>query len=349
MTGASKNLMGLHENLEEMTVHENYLYELTQKEFVSGMSELVNIFKGLYTGMLSEPQLYMMKNGEDTHGLEKNMNFLLQLAQRGSLNNHFLEANGPILASALKKAKVTKPMMYFQVLELLGFTVTGLEKKMEISEKITIEYPDNHDLLPVLKSMADAIGMFTKNKPHKQSSVYFELLDHRVLNHYPATEPVTTMEYLMSKLNSESREVVEMFYGVIEPLTKCNIKGSFGHYWTPTFTLRSPKRVMMSLKLTLDNHDVKLNLANLGKYTEILADFPTEIINEIIDNGWGCEGDGCNPKCAGAFTFDLNGKSYKKCRGGSFVFYAPDKNKAALLIRLLEREIEMAVGTASLD
>ena len=341
MISASKNLAGIYNNFDNMTVHANYLYGLSLEEFASGMDELAQMFKSIYTGMINEPQLYAMKNGDDHKDLEKNMNFLMQLAQKGNLNNEFIEVDGKILASALKEAKVTKPETYFKILELLGFMVSGLGKKIDTSDRIIVEYPDHHYLLTALKSMADAIGMFSKSKPHKQSSIHFELLDYRVLNNYPATEPKTTMEYLLSKLKGESGAVTEMLYEFVEPLTTCNIKGGIGHYWTPTFTLKSTKRVIMSLKITLDNHDVKLNLSNLSKYTEILDNFPAKIINEITDNGWGCNGSGCNPNCAGAFSFYLNGKSYNKCRGGSFVFRAPNKNEADLLLKLLKREIEI--------
>jgi len=340
MTRANKNLRGTEKNFENMTVHNSYLYGLTLEEFTSGICELSKIFISIYTGMINEPHSYAMKNDDDGKGLEKNMNFLFTLSQVGGLNNDSIEANGMALATALKEAKVTKPETYFQILEQLGFIITGLGKKIEASEKITIEYPDNHYIFTALKSMTDAISMFTKNKPHKQCNVYFELLDHRVLINYPATEPAITMEYIMPRLTKESRDVVQTLCGIVEPLAKCNIKGGFGHYWTPTFTLKSTKRVIMSIKLTLDNHDVKLNLANLGKYTEMLDDFPAKIINEITGGGWGCGGSGCNPSCAGAFKFDLYGKSYAKCRGGSFVFHAPDKSETELLIRLLKKEID---------
>ena len=73
--------------------------------------------------------------------------------------------------------------------------------------------------------MADAVGMFSGINPN-QGNIYFELLDHRVLENYPATEPKLTMEYILSKLKNESRDVAEMFYEFIKPLAKCEIKGS---------------------------------------------------------------------------------------------------------------------------
>jgi len=124
----------------------------------------------------------------------------------------------------------------------LRFAITGLGKKMEICETISLEYPGHNGLLAVLKAMADAITKFSKSKPHQISRNYFELLDYRVLENYPATEPVDTLEYIISKIKPESRDVVKIFYDFIIPLAKCQIKGSIGHYWTPDIHLKTYKK-----------------------------------------------------------------------------------------------------------
>ena len=293
--------------------------------------------------MISEPKIYAIKNDNDIKGFVKNMNFLLLLAQKGVLSSDFLEIDGAVFASALKMAKVTKPEMYFQILESVGFISTGIGKKIEISENITVEFPDNKFIFPALKAIADAVGMFSKINPNR-GSYYFNLLDCRVLESYPAAAPKDTMEYIISKLKSESRDVAEMFYNFIEPFAKCEIKGDIGWYWTPTFTLKSTKRVIMSLKLTLNSHDIKLNLANIGKYTDFLDGFPATMVSAITDNGWECSN--CNIKCKGAFAFALNGVSYRKCRCSCFGFTEPDKNDSALLLELLKKEIEIATRLA---
>jgi len=338
-TCVEKNLTGLTTNFEGINVHENYLSGLEKEEFYSGLDALAQVFYTLYTGMISEPQIYAMKNDGDVKGLIKNMNFLLLLAQKGILNNDSLEIDGNIFASALKEAKVTKTEIYFHILESLGFITIGLDKKIEASEKITVEFPDNKYMLTALKAMADAVGMFSGINPNRGSN-YFNLLDYRVLERHPAAVPKDTMEYILSKLKSENRDVAQIFYEFVKPFVKCDIKGDIGWYWTPTFTLKSTKKVIMSLKLTPESHDVKLNLSNIGKYTELLEGFPAKMIDEITDGGWDC--GNCNSKCESAFVFDLDGKSYRKCRCGSFVFMEPDKNDSKLLLRLLKKEVEFA-------
>ncbi len=96
----------------------------------------------------------------------------------------------------------------------------------------------------------------------------------------------------------------------------------------------------MSLKLTPDSYDVKLNLANIGKYTELLSDFPKTLIKEIENSGWGC--NNCSSKCEGGFAFELDGTPYKKCRCGSFVFISPGKSDSELLLGLLKKELELS-------
>ena len=334
---AQKNLLGLTESFDGLNVHKTYLNGLDADEFRSGMDALARTLKTMYTGMINEPQLYAMKDPDDVKGLVKNTNFLLLLAQKAILNDGSLEVDGQILGTALKDARVTKPEIYFQILEPLGFTVAGLGKKIEASESIIVSFPDNGFLLTALKAVADAAGAFSPINPNT-GNYYFELLDHRALENYPAAEPKLTMEYILTKLSGESREVAGMFYEFIKPLAKCDIKGSIGHYWTPTFTLKSTKKVIMSLKLTLDSHDVKLNLANIGKYTELLEDLPAKMMGEIKDGGWSC--GNCGPKCAGGFAFELDGKSYNKCRGGSFLFDRVASDTVTLYKEMLEMELE---------
>jgi len=126
---------------------------------------------------------------------------------------------------------------------------------------------------------------------------------------------------------------VKMFCDFIEPLAKCQIKGSFGYYLTLTFTLKSTKKVIMSLKINLESHDVKLNLFNIGKYTELLDGFPEKTVDEIKYGGGETEGEY-------AFVFELDGKTFRKNPEGSFVFTKPDKADSKLLLELLKKELE---------
>jgi len=336
---AQRNLAGLTEDFEGACIHKNHLSGLSHEAFVSGLSALAQTFKALYTGMANEPQAYGMKDGRDIKGLAKNTYFLLLLAQKGILEGAALEVGGESFARALKSAGVTKPELYFRIFETLGFVITGLGKKIETSGQIIVEFPDNNDLLPVLKAMADAVGMFSKANPNR-GNAYFELLDCRVLENDPATEPKVTMAFILSKLSDQSRAVAEKFDTFLEAFAKREIKGGIDWYWTLTYTLRSTKKVIMSLKLDLQGHDVKLNLGNIGKYTALLEGFPEKLLSEITDGGWAC-GD-CNEKCRRAFVFELDGKVYKKCCCGSFFFIEPDKADTEWLLELLKKELEFS-------
>jgi len=337
MVSIQKYISGLTENFDDVKIHKKYLYGLEHDEFIAGLYSLDETFKSLYIGMKNEPQKYAMKSADDIKGFAKNTNFLLLLAQNGKLKSGSFEVDGEMFAAALKNAKVTKPEVYFKFIEPLGFTIDGLGKKIETSEKITVEFPDNKNLLIVLKAIADAVGMFSKMDSNN-GNIYFQLIEYRVLESYPAIEPELTMEYIISKLKNESRELAKMFYDFIKPLAKCRINGNIIWYWTPTFTLNVAKKVVMSFKIDLENFDIKLNLFNINNYIELLNGFPEKMINEIKDGGWECHN--CNPKCNGSYVFTLSGKNYKKCQCSAFIFRNPTKKDSKLLIGLLKKELE---------
>jgi len=332
-----KNMLGLTKHFDGASIHRSYLGGLAPEEFASGLRALAVAFMALYTGMTNNPQAYGMKDTNDVKGPVKNMNFLRVLAQTCTLRNHSLEVGGDILAQALKTAKVTKPEMYFQIYESLGFVATGLGQKIAASKTICVEYPDNNHLLSALKAMADAVGVFSEVGPNR-GSPYFDLLDYRILENHPATEPKPAMDYILSKLSEESRDIVKALDAFIQPFTKRTIKGDIGWYWTLTYTLKSTKKVIMSIKLDLEGHDIKLNLANIGQYTALLDGLPEKMIDEIKDDGWECSH--CNSACGRAFAFVLDGKSYRKCQCGSFIFTEPSQAESKLLLGLLERELE---------
>ena len=332
-----KNLAGLNANFDGAIINANYLNGLDESEFRSGLDALSQTFEAIYTGMAGNPKAWAMKDADDVKGFAKNMNFLLMSAHVGAIKSGMLEIDGAAFASALKAAKVTKPEIYFDIFESAGFAAFGLNKKIESSEVITVDFPDNPYLLTAMKALADAVCTFSDANPNRGNG-YFEMVDSRVFEKFPAVEPKDTMEYVLTKLHPDSREVAAMLYDYIKPLAKCQIKGGVGWYWTPTFTLKSTKKVIMSLKLDLVSHDVKLNLANIGKYTDVLADFPAKLIAEIKENGWGC--GNCNSKCEGGFAFELDGVAYKKCRCGSFSFALPTRDDARLLVDLLKKEVE---------
>lgn len=332
MTNVKRNLAGLTKSFEGISVHNYYLNGIEKEEFYSGMNALAQVLKAMYTGMIAAPKNFAMKDESDDKGLDKSMNFLFLLAQKGVINNGLLEVDGKTFAPALKNAKVTKPEMYFQIFEPLGFVTTGLGKKIESSEHIAVEFSGNHYLIIALKAMADAVGTFSS-----ESNSYFAWLDHRVLISHPAKAPGQTTEYIMSKIPKESRDVVKKFTEFIEPFAECKIKGALGWYITSTFTLLSTKKVIMSIKYNQESHSVKLNLANIGKYSELVNSLPEKLKDQIKNRG----SDYGNCKKCGGIAFALDGKSYLKCCETSFIFDRPDINDSELLLGLLKQELAM--------
>lgn len=90
----------------------------------------------------------------------------------------------------------------------------------------------------------------------------------------------------------------------------------------------------MSLMIVQDNLSVKLNLYHIGKYIDKVPPFITETLK---NSGWEC--GHCNGKCAGGFAFELDGRSYNKCRCGSFLFNNTSSDAVPYCKALLENEL----------
>ena len=340
LSRAQRNLIALTKTFGDITVHEKYLsrYDLTTAQLAEGFTAASEILAKLYTSMIADPKTYAMKGADDDKGLIKNTNFLYFLAKTGELKHNALEISGSALAQALKETKVTKPESYLNIFESLGFNFTGMDKKIESSGTITTTCNLSRYLLPALKAMVDAIDEF-EQMTYNRGSHYFEMLDCRVLSCYPAVEPQLTMPYILSKLDEETREITSRLDNFLAPNAKRAIKGGIGWYWTVTYTSKKTKKVIASLKLDIQSHDVKLNLANIGKYTEQVSLLPKTMIAQITSNGWDC--GKCNPKCDGAFEFILADSSYSKCRCGSFVFAKPTADDTSYFLELLKSELDI--------
>jgi hypothetical protein len=337
MTYIESNIKGLIEDYSMIKIHKKYLYGLEENDFKSGFGDLVKTFKTLYSSMRENPIIYAMKDEDDVKGFVKNMNFLLLLAHKSFINNNFtLSVKGNELALALKDAKITKPEIYFDIIHKIGFTTIGLSKKLSDSEDIIVEFPDNNRLIVALKAMADSIcGFSTINS--NQGSTYFKNLDYRVLENETPTEPKLTMEYIIYSLKDNRKEVVSILNSFISKYAKHSIKGDTYYNWTATYTYLANKKVIISIKSSVENCSIKLNLHHLGQYVDYLHEIPEKMVEEIKTNGWDC--GSCNEKCEGGIKFEIDGATYKKCRCGSFVFNNPTVDTVKYGIKLLEMEM----------
>lgn len=346
MARAERNIACLTKDFSNISVDESYLQGLSKEDFISGMNGLSQIFMAMYVGMNKTPSQYAMKNNDDVKGLVKNMNFVFLMAKIGVLNRHLeLEIDGRSFASALKESRVTKPEIYFNVFEQLGFIATGLSNKIETSDIIKIEYPDNRFVLPALKAMTKGINEARSNVSSIAQGIYvnqgnehFEFLDPRVIQKYPSDMSLT-IDYLLDNMDDDRRYLLMEVYELLKDHTKIKLEGSNHHNWKGTFSLKANKRVLVTFHYRWDHFDVKLNLANLGDYVEETSSFPKTMIDEMINGGWEC--GVCNPNCAKPFEFTLGGVHYKKCHCGSFIFSNPDKASSKMLLGLLKRELEI--------
>ena len=80
---------------------------------------------------------------------------------------------------------------------------------------------------------------------------------------------------------------------------------------------------------------------NIAAYEEILTDWPKSM-KDTVKKAGPCkrllDPTDCNSRCPMGYVFDMNGKEYKNCRYGSFMFEMKDENHMAVC-DFLHREL----------
>lgn len=107
----------------------------------------------------------------------------------------------------------------------------------------------------------------------------------------------------------------------------------------------SPKSGKALLNYVFRRNGVKIRVyaGNIGKYAEILSDFPDNMKKDIIKSG-DCKklnGLNCSPTCAGGYSFPMDGIVYKKCKNMAF-FHSLEEKKFATIRKLVKSEIDYA-------
>jgi hypothetical protein len=350
---ANNYLKNLVDEPSSMDVHKAFLHGLEEDEFQSGYCELLSTVRMMYSDIAADPKEFDMLLRQNTVPNVKNVdytqshasflrvpNLLFIIGCHGELQPDLsLVIAGNKLMGGAKELKITKVPTLLKKLIDYGFETEGMSKTIQADDMISVGFPQNRFLLPVLKSMSEAMAAINKNDLRKTKD-YFYMMDHRILENEIPKAPKLTIDYLYHVLDDDKRRVAKALNDFIAKYAKPAVRmGGFSRNdWSCVYTLQANKKVIMSLGIEQENLSVKLNLANISRYADSLKQFPDEITETIKTSGWDC--GHCHDSCAGPFSFTYEGKAYNKCRCGSFIFDHIDKDTVHYCIELLEKEIQ---------
>ena len=336
----------------QLKVDKCYLHGADEEELQSGYFELLSVIKSLYADIASSPKEFDMQLKENTVPNAKNAeytqshasflrvpNLLLLLGYKGELQSDMtLTIHGNVFLSGAKELKITKPQFLLKKLEDCGFETEGASKSIQAGDILSVSYPQNRFVMTALKSMAESMMNISGHDLRKAKN-HFYIMDYRLLESEKPKEPKFTFDHVQHALTDEQKKIAEKFSNFIARYAKPAVRmgGLSRNDWTCTYQLVSNKRVILSLMVNQDELSAKLNLEHIRQYIDSVKQYPKEIGEVIKSGGWDC--GHCHGNCAGGFAFEYEGKSYNKCRCGSFVFNQLNEEKVRYCTELLEKEI----------
>lgn len=350
---AGNYLKNIVDQPTRMKVHPSFLHGVEEEEFQSGYNELLSTVKMIYSDIVSAPEKFDMllkpntvpdaKNADYTQSHASFLrapNLLFLLGYQGELQSDLtVIITGNKLLNGAKELKITKVQALLKKLTDYGFEINGMSKTLHANDTISIGFPQNRFLLPVLKSMSEAMAAINHHDLRKVKD-FFYMMDYRILESEKPKAPKLTVDYVFHALDKGKRRIAEIAHDYIIKYAKPTIRiGGFSRNdWSCAYTLQTSKKVILSLNICQENLSVKLNLAHINQYVDSLSQYPEEIREAIKTSGWEC--GRCHDNCSGPFSFVYEGKAYNKCRCGSFMFDHINKDTIHYCIELLEKEIQ---------
>lgn len=349
---ASNYLKNLVDQPSRMNVHKTFLHGLEDDEFQSGFCELLTTVRTIYSDIASNPKEFDMLLRENTVPNAKNAeytqshasflrvpNLLFLIGYYGELQPDLsVVIPGNKLSGGAKELKIIRIQALINKLMDYGFETDGISKTLQSDDMVLIGFPQNRFLIAALKSMSEAMSAINNNDLRKAKD-FFYMMDYRILENEKPKAPKQTIDYIYHVLDENQRKVAGILNDFIVKYAKPAVRmGGFSRNdWSCVYNLQAGKKVILSLNVEQENLSVKLNLANINRYIDIIKHYPEEIREAVRTSGWDC--GRCNGNCAGPFSFVYEGKEYNKCRCGSFRFDHIKTDTVHYLVELLENEI----------
>ena len=354
-TIAANYLKNLMDEPETLNVHPRFLFGLEKEEFITGFKALHSLIQKLYTDIGDNPATFNMMLKESDDADAKNADYTNSNASFLRVPNLLiivgvfsrLEADlnlvidGGILVTEAKVLKITGIPGLLTKLKDYGFEISDFGKIPKAGEVLCVSYPDNRFMLVALKAMSEALLEVSNGNLKNYCNAYFFKMHPGLLENEVVKEPQLTIDHIYHVLDPVRRLYAKMFHETVSDIAKYKIRmgGIMRNDWSAIYTNKKTKRVLMSLQVNQDSFGIKLNLQNIGKYINLVAEMPEQIINAVCNNGWDC--GNCNPRCSGGFAFEFAGTAHNKCHCGAFVFHNLTDETAENCRRLLLEEIGM--------
>ena len=321
----------------DVKIDEKYLVDLSDEEFRFALSEIHEIFKRLYNEMYENPESFGMvvyKLAEDYKTARTKLNIDINYGRPSQTEEHkigvqktithfnkfenaidliFSSVNSKLTGLSvdyekLRKLKVRKLPEVLKRLEDQGFEI------IEDGAFLNLTH-ENRDIFKVFSACGLSCltwGKIAKNQVIKDSCIDF---------------------FVSSVFEDEDKKFITDIHDLLLP--KGFIYKIKGFSDNIRYTKKG-KLEFLSIGFDWTSIVVKIRLANLDKYINILDQVSERVRDNILD-AYYCRG--CAPCKTKSYQFSYKNKKYVKCCRGCYHFYhlAPDDFPSIKL--LLENEL----------
>jgi len=356
---AENYLKNVVDNPVFMKVHNKFLYGLEKEDFENGFLELLSLIRNIYKDIACNPEDFGMLLKENIKIDEKSAqdytrsdasfvrvpNLLLIIGVKADLQSDMtLTIDSGILAEQAEKLKITGIQTLVSKLNDYGFEINGLTKPLKPGNLLTFSHIDTREVVVALKAMGTAMFELYKSvKLHMNQRFYFCMMDYRLLENEKAKEPRFTVENAYRTLDLPMRDIAYELHNAVSDSTKQSVKLGKGYLmyndWACVYTHKLDKKVLMTVHVRIDKIAIKLNLQNISKYVPLIASFPEQLKDTMLNEGWDCHSPPAECCGVGGYVFELNGVQYNKCRNGSFWIKGLTVENLKFLLELLNQEV----------
>jgi len=327
----------------EHTIHADFLQQMNTLELKSALTETNTLFQTIYGDIALHPDEY----GMPLYLKDKFRVFSSEFTESGQapyrpfiLLHHLLvssEINNTCIIVDVEKYKGYKPPprhetsvnqiikkthLLFSKLMDYGFIFEGLKNKKLTSANIQIAYPDNPNVLLLLKHLADKT--YQTNRIQDFLSCHFRLLqdDMETANYDNGADVVTDrvtdaekqVVYALDKILTE-KGFVTKYYGGIE----CH--GIAYYHNEKDMNTKKPYTYrLITRDMDFDNPDIntermllQLRIRKVANCLSYLA-YCSDSVRNIFA---GHSDDGCpkrfNQTCKHGIKYEIDGKQYWRC------------------------------------
>ena len=329
---------------KKYAIHKDFLREMTDDEARSAFAEIHSIFRGIYGGIALCPGEYGMPvfptNGFRVYSREWRDSGQAPFRPLVLLYNLLLcgeiRGNGLYVSFEKYKAyepppkhlsgvdqKIMKPHLLFNKLIEFGFAFEGLKNNRVADNDIIIEYPDNPNVLPMLKRLADK-ARYT-DRLGDFLCCHFRLMQ----NNMETSDYGTGIEHITDRVGTDNEKtfILEMnetllnmghvgkAYGGVECFGFAYYKNEKLMNANGPYSYRVMTRGMDFDNIDTSSEKMRLslrvrNVSKCGDYLKKCPESVKRIFTEYSDDGCGNRGRGT---CRHGVSYELDDVTYWRC------------------------------------